>query len=142
MVMNGWPATLTDWSSHVRRLDAADGRPHLEKRTRAAGMIDPQVSATNRKLAVHLLDVGTEDYGDSVLIEARGSRILIDGGHRADFRGSAGHPSIPEQLRTLTREQRPRIDLLVATHTHLDHIGCLPELVSAPTIDVAWALLA
>src|SRR4051812_41872769 len=91
--------------------------------------------------AIHLLDVGTEDYGDSLLVVSKGRRVLIDGGHRSDFQGSPGHPSIPEQLWAVTGEERPTIDLLVATHTHLDHIGCLPELVTN-TIDVEWALLA
>jgi len=92
------------------------------------------------RFAIHLLDVGTEDYGDSLLVEAAGRRLLIDGGHQADLRGSPDHPAIPDQVRDILGESRPRIDLLVVTHCHLDHIGCLPELV--PDLSIEWALVA
>ena len=92
--------------------------------------------------SVHLLDVGREDYGDAILIQLKGRNILIDGGHRKDLIGSQGHPSIPEQLRRLTGNDVPQIDLLVVSHAHLDHVGCLPELVGENLIRVRQALLA
>lgn len=92
---------------------------------------------------VHLLDVGESQYGDCVLIEYEGETILVDGGHRADFRGAPGHRSIPEQIDTLLGQtSRPhRISLMVVSHAHADHVGCLPEMVAQGVIAPEWALL-
>src|SRR2546428_4374507 len=80
---------------------------------------------------ITLLDVGEQKYGDSVLCEIAGLRIMIDGAHKGDDVRKVGHASIPDQLRTLTGAKSGPIalDLLVVTHMHDDHIGCLPELV-------------
>ncbi len=92
---------------------------------------------------VHFLDVGTAEYGDAVLCELSGKRVLIDGAHPGDENGSDGHPSIPAQLTSLLHVAEPvRIDLLVVTHAHRDHIGCLPSLVQDGVIEVGWALVA
>jgi len=92
---------------------------------------------------VHLLDVGPEEYGDAVLLELGDVTILIDGAHPADHTGREGHPSIPDQLDELLGETRPHtLSLLVATHAHLDHIGCLPRLVKDNVIAPTWALVA
>lgn len=92
---------------------------------------------------VHFLDVGAAEYGDSVLCRVGAKRVLIDGAHPGDQDGSPGHRSIPEQLSELLHDPEPiRIDLLVVTHAHSDHIGCLPNLVQHGVIDVDWALVA
>lgn len=92
---------------------------------------------------VHLLDVGPEEYGDAVLLEFSDVTILIDGAHPADHTGREGHPSIPDQLDELLGETRPHeLSLLIATHAHLDHIGCLPRLVKDKVITPTWALVA
>lgn len=92
-------------------------------------------------LKVYLLDVGSEQYGDCVLCVLGDRTILVDGAHPGDFRGRSGYPSIPAQLeQILGHKPRFHIDLLVATHCHLDHIGCLPDLV-VNDLDVEWALM-
>lgn len=92
---------------------------------------------------VHLLDVGPEEYGDSVLLDFGDVTVLIDGAHPADHTGREGHPSIPDQLDTLLGGPRPHaLSLLIATHAHLDHIGCLPRLVKDGVITATWALVA
>ena len=58
-----------------------------------------------RDLAIHLLDVGTEAYSDSILIELDGRRILIDGAHRFDDDGPEG---IAAQMVAVTGEATPR----------------------------------
>lgn len=94
-------------------------------------------------LEVHFLDVGPTKYGDCVLIRHDGNAILIDAGHKKDLEGVDGFDSIPDQLDALLGGSRPhRIDLLVLTHCHDDHIGCMPELVSTGVIDVRRAYLA
>ena len=92
---------------------------------------------------VHLLDVGPEEYGDAVLLEFDDVTVLIDGAHPADHTGREGHPSIPDQLDELLGGTRPHaLSLLIATHAHLDHIGCLPRIVKDKVIAPTWALVA
>ena len=85
---------------------------------------------------IYILDVGTQQYGDCILLVHEGRRILIDGGHPRDADLISG------QLATLLGPAPHRIDLLVVTHCHADHYGCLPELVSTEVIDVQRALVA
>ena len=91
----------------------------------------------------HFLDVGAQEYGDCVLCELAGLTVLIDGAHPGNQVSSQGHRSIPEQLETLLRTSRPlEVDLLVITHAHADHIGCIPALVKDGTLRARWALVA
>jgi beta-lactamase superfamily II metal-dependent hydrolase len=90
-----------------------------------------------------LLDMGKEKYGDCILCLVGGKRILIDGGHPGDFDGQPGSASIPDQIGAILNVSQPyRIDLLVVTHCHLDHIGCLPRMVQDGVLDVKAALVA
>ena len=95
------------------------------------------------KFKVHFLDMGKTMYGDAILCEIGNRRILIDGGHPGDDKPKPGRPSIPEQMKAILGGTAPfHFDLLVVTHCHLDHIGCLPALVSGNTITAAKALVA
>lgn len=68
-------------------------------------------------LSVAFLDVG---QGDAILIEAPGgARVLIDGG-----KGAAVLRALGEQLAFGERS----LDVIIATHPDLDHIGGLPEV--------------
>ena len=92
---------------------------------------------------ITLLDVGTKIYGDCLLCQFGSKTILIDGAHPGDWKSTGGQESIPEQLSGLLGGDRPhRIDLLVVTHCHLDHIGCLPKLVADGIVEFEWALVA
>ncbi|MCR4399464.1 MAG: MBL fold metallo-hydrolase, partial [Syntrophomonadaceae bacterium] len=71
-------------------------------------------------LEVRVLDVG---QGDSILVRApRGWTLLVDGGNEEQG------PSLVARLRELGVT---RIDCLVATHPHADHIGGLDDVLSA-----------
>ena len=68
---------------------------------------------------VHVLDVG---QGDSILIEsASGSQVLIDGGKDA---------KVLSALSSVMPASDRFIDVVIATHPDLDHIGGLPGVLS------------
>ncbi len=96
-----------------------------------------------RGFEIYLLDMGQEPYGDSILCVAGDRTILIDGGHAGDWRSRNGYPSIPQQWEAILGHGEPfRVNLLVVTHCHSDHIGCLPTLVKNGTLTAEWALVA
>ena len=95
------------------------------------------------QLSIDVLDVGPTKYGDCILVRGNGQAILIDGAHQGDMKDKEGFVSIPGQLDALFGTARPhRIDLLVVTHAHADHIGCLPALVSDGVIRCEMAYVA
>lgn len=73
---------------------------------------------TGDRLEVHFLDVG---QGDCILLQTPdGRNVLVDAGDR---------DSADEVVRYLDRNGVDRIDLLVITHPHMDHIGGLPRVL-------------
>lgn len=96
-------------------------------------------------LHIHLLDVGPQEYGDSILCQFGDVTVLIDGAHSANWQDDGDeHPSIPRQIGELLGVE-PRgipLSLLIVTHAHEDHIGCLPTLVAKGLIKPEWALVA
>lgn len=90
-----------------------------------------------------LLDMGREQYGDCVLCLFGDRSVLIDAGHPSDFAGQDGYESIPEQLTKILGVDPPfKLDVLVITHGHNDHIGCLPSLAAEGTIKPRYAIVA
>src|SRR5436190_4682807 len=97
--------------------------------------------ATNFR--IHLLDMGDKIYGDCIVLQIGSRKILIDGGHPDDDHSRTGFRGLPRQMATVLGSQPPfQFDLLVMTHCHNDHIGCLPEMVASGTIRATWALVA
>jgi beta-lactamase superfamily II metal-dependent hydrolase len=87
--------------------------------------------------------MGRTKYGDCVVVCAGGKTILIDGGHPGDYKEREDRPSIPSQLGSILESEAPfHFDLLVVTHCHSDHIGCLPNLVANGIITCDRALVA
>jgi beta-lactamase superfamily II metal-dependent hydrolase len=96
-----------------------------------------------KPFAVHLLDVGQKEYGDALLCQFGDVTVLIDGAHTGDQIGKAGHKSIPDQIGQLLKQAAPpyRVTMLMVSHAHEDHIGCLPNLVENDLLSADFALV-
>ena len=96
---------------------ALDGTPA------APGASDP--APPEGELAVHFLDVG---QGDAALLLHEDARILIDTG---DHRGS-------EVVTALRRLGIDRLDLVIVSHPHADHLGQFDRVLAAVAVDEVW----
>jgi len=72
----------------------------------------------NNEIIVAFLDVG---QGDSILIWSRDNAVLIDGGEAREGNTVLGY---------LRRAGITRLDYVIATHPHSDHIGGLVAMLS------------
>lgn len=75
-------------------------------------------------LKVHFIDVG---QGDSILIDLGEVEILIDGGDR--------RPGVVNYLSSFVEGA---IEVMVATHTHADHIGGLVDVLAKYQVNDIW----
>lgn len=75
---------------------------------------------------VHFIDVG---QGDCALVVSDGKTMLIDGGNPGDG---------PEIVEYLQAQGVEKLDVLVASHPHADHIGGLPYVVEHMPVTRAW----
>lgn len=73
--------------------------------------------AAEQPLSVHYIDVG---QGDSVLIKAEGLNVLIDAGERGNGETILSY---------LEAQGVKRLDYVIATHPHSDHIGSMAEVL-------------
>lgn len=78
-----------------------------------------ELLASDSNLQIHMIDV---DQGESILIVTPSQKtILIDGGEVAQGKKVKAY---------LTKHNIDKIDLLIGTHPHSDHIGGLTEIVN------------
>ena len=77
-------------------------------------------------LSVHYIDV---EQADSILLVCGGEYMLIDAGEK-DSQDTVTH--------YLTGLGIERLDLVVATHAHSDHIGDMADVLKAIPADMIW----
>ena len=86
----------------------------VEKSTEVA-----RIQSVNAPVKVHYIDIG---QGDSMFLEVLGKNILIDAGEKEHAQ------TIIEYLRSYDVE---KLDMVILTHPHEDHIGGMGEVISA-----------
>ncbi|MDO8716870.1 MAG: ComEC/Rec2 family competence protein [Dehalococcoidales bacterium] len=83
-----------------------------------------QTPPSSNNLTVHFIDVG---QGDAILIDMGDIEVLIDGGEKNTGAADYIRPYVNGSL-----------DVMVATHTHADHIGGLIEILAKYQIKDIW----
>jgi competence protein ComEC len=74
-------------------------------------------SSIDADVSVHFIDVG---QGDSILIKSKDKNVLIDAGER----------NKGEEVALYLKENKvEKLDYIIATHPHSDHIGGLPYII-------------
>lgn len=98
-----------------------------ETTTAAAETATTAVQTAAETLTVHFIDVG---QADCILLECDNAYALIDGGNAADG------DTVVEYLEA---QGVQRLNLVVGTHPHEDHIGGLEAVLKAFPADHIWS---
>jgi len=91
---------------------------HIPTTTDIKDFLESELPSTEKNCSVHFIDVG---QGDSILIISDKKNILIDAGETG--KGD-------EVLDYLAKQGVKKIDLLIATHPHSDHIGGMDDVIN------------
>ncbi|SFB22748.1 ComEC/Rec2 family competence protein [Clostridium frigidicarnis] len=92
----------------------------------------PNLQTSNKetvqdKLLVHYIDVG---QGDSILIQSKNKNLLIDAGPRS---------SSKDLINYLKKNNIKKLDYVIATHPHEDHIGGMADVINTFEIGEFYA---
>lgn len=80
-------------------------------------------SGASKLLKIHYVDVG---QADCILIQNNGSNMLIDAGNREDDKTVINY---------LKQQGVKKLDVIIGTHPHEDHIGGMAAVIKAYTVD-------
>ena len=84
---------------------------------------NPEIQSSSGTLNVHFIDVG---QGDSILAESDGHYMLIDAGEN-DQAGTV--------ISYLKAQGVTKLDYVIGTHPHSDHIGGLDKVIDTFPVD-------
>lgn len=114
------PPTEIPTEFPTETLTAIATAPPTEAPTEAPVLTIPK----NSTFSIHFIDVG---QADAALVECDGHYILIDGGNKADS---------SKIYSVLKKAAVPKLDIIVGTHAHEDHIGGIPGAFNYTTADL------
>ncbi len=95
--------------------------------TNSSNNVSNSSSSNSENLMVHFIDVG---QGDSILVQFQNKNLLIDAGPRS---------SSDDLMKYLKKVGIKKLDYVVATHPHEDHIGGMPDVIKAFDIGEFYA---
>lgn len=98
----------------------------IQKTTSSKENINKGEDTVNGTLKVHFIDVG---QGDSILITQDGKNMLIDAGN---------NPDGPLVVNYLKKQGITKLDYLIGTHPHEDHLGGIDIVIKAFSIDKVY----
>ena len=102
-------------------------RPELSEPTPAASFYADNLSVdSSDKLSVHFIDVG---QADCALLSTKGHYMVIDGGNNGDA---------DTILSYLEGQGVEKLDAVVGTHPHEDHIGSLDAIINHFDVDAVY----
>ena len=87
----------------------------------------PAFYIDKNKLIIHYIDVG---QGDSILIQIHGKNMLIDAGTTESTKGLINY---------LKKQKISKLDYIIETHPHEDHIGAMSKIIDTFKIDKFYA---
>ncbi len=74
-------------------------------------------SSESNELKIHYIDIG---QGDSILVQTKDKNMLIDAGTRKNSDNLISY---------LKKQNIKKLDYVIATHPHEDHIGGMPKVI-------------
>lgn len=104
--------------------DEAPALPPVTTEPSSEITADTPVLPADSSFSIHYIDVG---QADAALVECDGHYMLIDGGNKADSNVIYS---------VLRNNDVPKLDIVVGTHAHEDHIGGLPGAFNYTTSDI------
>ena len=88
---------------------------------------NPSIEDISGKMNVHYIDVG---QGDSILVQVNNKNLLIDAGPKSGK---------DDLLNYLSKLKIEKLDYVIATHPHEDHIGNMADIIKKYEIGAFYA---
>lgn len=111
----------------------ADGRPAFVSKSWSTIVSDTSPPASTNAFTIDVIDVGT---GLAVLIQGTDFTVLYDGGSNDDL--ARGSNNRLMAFLTAAYPNLARIDHVILSHPHRDHVELLPDVMATLDIGDVW----